>query len=295
MTQIVERNVSPTPKVVGLVVNPRKPKAVEDSEHALAFLKSREISVKHPQPTPERLHAPIDESSLEGSELLVVMGGDGTLLAASRFAAPRGVPMLSIRYGGFGFLAEAEPEELEWALDRVLTGAYRLDRRMMLASELCRRGDMIHQSFALNDVSVTRGALSRIADVRTETGGGYVATYSADGVIVSTPTGSTAYNLSAGGPLVHPGVRVLTITPICPHSLNARSLVLSDAERVTLTLESLDEAMLTADGQVGYPLEQGDVVHITRATLTADLVTLRSSTFYDRLQNRLRWADRFAD
>jgi NAD+ kinase len=297
MNVIVERNTSPAPKAVGLVVNPRKPSAVEDAEHVVSFLEGRGIRVRYPRPVGEAepLHAPIEEEALEGSELLVVLGGDGTLLAASRFAAPRGVPMLSIRYGGFGFLAEAEPDELEWALDRVTTGAYQLDRRMMLATELCRRGEIVHRALALNDVTVSRGALSRVVRVRTETGGGYVATYNADGVIVSTPTGSTAYALSAGGPLVYPSVRILLITPICPHSLNARSLVLSDKERVVLGLESIDEAMLTADGQVGFPVETGDVVHVFRSPITANLAALRTSTFYERLQKRLRWADRFSE
>jgi NAD+ kinase len=284
------------PRIVGLVVNPRKPKAVADALTARSYLESRGIRVRYPHnDDPNQLHAPIGEAMLEGSELLVVLGGDGTLLAASRYAAPRGLPMLSVRYGGFGFLAEVEPPELEGALSRVAAGDFGLDRRMMLASELCRHGEVIQRSFALNDITVTRGALSRVVRVKTEAGGGYLATYNADGVIVSTPTGSTAYSLSAGGPLVHPSVRVVLITPICPHSLNARSLVLSNEETVTLRLESIDEAMLTADGQVGFPVETGDVVRVFKADLTADLVSLRVSSFYDRLQNRLRWGDRFAE
>ena len=287
----------PAPRVVGLVVNPRKPNAVADADRARALLEASGIAVRYPRPEAggEQLHAPIDSAGLDGSELLVILGGDGTLLAASRFAAPRGISMLSIRYGGFGFLAEAEPDELEWALGRVAAGDFDLDRRMMLASELCRAGRVIHSALALNDITVSRGALSRVVRVRTEAGGGYLATYIADGVIVSTPTGSTAYSLSAGGPLVHPAVRVVLITPICPHSLNARSLVLAETVPVTLRLESIDEAMLTADGQVGYPVEAGDVVRVGCTPTTADLVSLRASSFFDRLQRRLRWADRFAE
>lgn len=297
MNTLVERNTSLVPNVIGLIVNPNKTKAVQDAEAASHFCQRRGIEVRYPRPDEleNRPHAPINEDSLEGAQMLVVLGGDGTLLAASRYAAPRGIPMLSVRYGGFGFLAEAETDDLEWALDRVLNGAYSLDRRMMLATELCRRGDVIHRALALNDVTVTRAALSRVVRVRTEAGGGYLATYSADGVIISTPTGSTAYSLSAGGPLVHPGVNVMLITPICPHSLNARSLVLADTEQVTLALESIDEAMLTADGQVGCPVETGDIVHVSRASVTANLVALRFSSFYDRLQTRLHWANRFSD
>jgi NAD+ kinase len=288
---------SPVPRVIGLVVNLRKPRAVKDAEQAMEFLQARGVRVRYPTEAADarRPHPPLHEEGLAGSEMLVVLGGDGTLLAASRYAAPRGLPMLSIRYGGFGFLAEAEPDELEWALDRVLTGHFRRDPRMMLATELVRRGQVVHHSVALNDVTVTRGALSRVVRVRTEAGGGYLATYSADGVIVSTPTGSTAYSLSAGGPLVHPALNVLLITPICPHSLNARSLVLSGGDRVTMALESIDEAMLTSDGQVGQPLEKGDVVHVFKADITADLIALRPSSFYERLQHRLRWSDRFAE
>ena len=291
-----ESFTSKPPAIVGLIVNPRKPRAVIDAERASSFLRAVGLEVRRPNPAGRDLaHAPIDAAQLEDAQLLVVLGGDGTLLAASRFAAPRRIPMLSIRYGGFGFLAEAEPDEMEWALNKIVLGDFGVDRRMMLAIELHRNDQIIHTSSALNDITVSRGALSRLVRVRTEAGGGYLATYSADGVIVSTPTGSTAYSLSAGGPLVHPSVRVMLITPICPHSLNARSLVLADTDPVTLRLESVDEAMLTADGQIGVPVETGDVVKVRRAEITADLVSFRESSFYDRLQNRLRWADRFAD
>jgi NAD+ kinase len=286
---------SSPPRVIGLIVNPRKKRAIEDAERAALFLESRGIAIRYPRPDPDHAHAPIEEETLEGTEMLAVLGGDGTLLAASRYAAPRGIPMLSIRYGGFGFLAEAEPDELEWALDQVANGQYGLDPRMMLETELWRDDRIIHRTFALNDMTVSRGALSRVVRVRTEAGGGYLATYLADGVIVSTPTGSTAYSLSANGPLIHPSVRVMLITPICPHSLNARSLVFGDEETVLLMLESIDEAMLTADGQVGYPVETGDVVRIFKAGITADLVSLRRSSFYERLQKRLHWGDRFSE
>lgn len=280
---------------LGIVVNPHRPKAVEAAGRLQQLLKR--LGVPHRTPCTfdaalARATAELD-AHLSGVDALIVLGGDGTLLAASRYAAPKGIPLLSVRFGGFGFLAEAEPDELEDAVQRLVRGDFSIQERIMLYAELVRGSAATASSLALNDVVVTRGPLSRVVLVRTEVRAGYLATYSGDGVIVSSPTGSTAYSLSAGGPLVDPSVPVILITPICPHSLNARSVVLSDEEQVVMTVESSDEAMMTADGQVGVPLEQGDRILVRRADVKAKLVTFGLKTFYDHLQTRLRWGDTF--
>lgn len=309
---------------LGLVVNPLKPRAVSQAHDLVRWLSERGVDVRVPPfllqpdpmasaeggPVPLRLAVAAgggDEGGplpgtdhpsalgyLDGCDALVVLGGDGTLLTAARYAAPRRIPMLSVRFGGFGFLAEAEPEETQTAVWRVLQGDYVLDERSMLEALLCRSGSEVARDLALNDVVITRGALSRVVLLRTETEHGLLSVYSADGVIVSTPTGSTAYSLSAGGPLVHPLLGVILVTPICPHSLNARSVLLPNSAEVKLTLESSDEAMLTLDGQVGYPVSAGDVVLVRRAAICARLISFGKESFFDRLQSRLRWGDRFS-
>lgn len=280
---------------MGIVVNPHRPKAVEAAGRLQQLLKR--LGVPHRPPCTfdaalARATAELD-AHLAGVDALIVLGGDGTLLAASRYAAPKGIPLLSVRFGGFGFLAEAEPDELEDAVERLVRGDFSIQERIMLYAELVRGSATTASSLALNDIVVTRGPLSRVVQVRTEVRAGYLATYSGDGVIVSSPTGSTAYSLSAGGPLVDPSVPVILVTPICPHSLNARSVVLSDEEEVVMTVESSDEAMMTADGQVGVPLEQDDRILVRRADVKAKLVTFGLKTFYDHLQTRLRWGDTF--
>ncbi|MGQ9524151.1 MAG: NAD(+)/NADH kinase [Armatimonadota bacterium] len=280
---------------VGIVVNPHRPKAVEAASRLEGLL--RRLGVPYRSPCTfdavQGFSTADLDAHLSGVDAVIVLGGDGTLLAASRYAAPKGIPLLSVRFGGFGFLAEAEPDELEEAVQRLVRGEYRVQERTMLYAELVRGSSTVASSLALNDIVVTRGPLSRVVLVRTEVRAGYLATYSGDGVIVSSPTGSTAYSLSAGGPLVHPSVPVILITPICPHSLNARSVVLSDEEQVVMAVESSDEAMMTADGQVGVPLEQGDRITVRRADVKAKLIAFGLKTFYDHLQSRLRWGDTF--
>lgn len=281
---------------IGIVVNPHRPPAVSAASQLAEALRREGVPYRGPcafdAKAPEGV-PPETGAVLQDTDVLVILGGDGSVLASARLAAPNGIPLLAARFGGFGFLAEVEPPDLDAAVRRVLAGDYRIDERTMLRATLIRSGAEVGSSLALNDAVVTRGALSRVTRLRTETGSCYLATYSGDGVIVSTPTGSTAYALSAGGPLVPPTVPVFVITPICPHSLNARSVVLSDEQDVVLTVESSDEAMLTADGQVGVHLQQHDVIRVRKADVKARLITFGESSFYDRLQTRLQWGNRF--
>ncbi|MGQ9824438.1 MAG: NAD(+)/NADH kinase, partial [Desulfotomaculales bacterium] len=222
------------------------------------------------------------------ADCLVVVGGDGTLLGSARKAAPQGIPILGVNIGRIGFLTEIDAPDLFSALDRLLAGEYRIDARMMLEARVYRQGKCIEQSIALNDAVVTKGAFARLIFLETFVGDEYVATYPADGLIVATPTGSTAYSLSAGGPLVSPEVDLMLVTPICPHSLWARPLVIKADRKVRINVNSQkEEVMLTMDGQHGFRLEERDVVVVTRSSFQARFIRIKNKSFYYLLRKKL--------
>lgn len=239
-----------------------------------------------------------DEEDLGQCDALVAVGGDGTLLAATRVAAPHGTPILGVHEGGpasFGFMAETTPARARDAFERLLRGDYHINERLMVACRVRRSGETIAEFSALNDLVVSKAALARMLKMRIWVGGTFIATYGADGIIVATPTGSTAYNLAAGGPLVHPIVQVILLTPICPHTLNVRSLIVGDQEtiQVEIDCDRRDEALLTVDGQVGFELEPGDRVEFYRAPHAARMVALDGANFYQKLHSRLGLGERF--
>lgn len=247
----------------------------------------------------------IDQTQLVASteavyqtDMVIVLGGDGTILRAARTAGPHGTPMLGVHLGQYGFITEIHPPDVKTAIDRVLQGDYRISERMMLHANVTRGEEVIHSTSALNDVVVSKGPLARLLKLHTFVNDKMIATYAADGIIVASPTGSTAYSLSAGGPVVNPNVKVMIITPICPHTLNARSLVVPDNESVQIvgecSMNNEGEIMLTIDGQVGIQLQCGDKVDIRRADYCAKIVYWDQMSFYDKLQRRLKWGERFS-
>ncbi|HEX3000542.1 MAG TPA: NAD(+)/NADH kinase, partial [Armatimonadota bacterium] len=257
---------APPVDLIGIVVNEQKPATVQLGEELHHWLGQRgvtsqiiylgqESGADFRWRTPEGGAPP---RSLFG-DALVVLGGDGTLLAASRIAAPARQPMLGVHMGGFGFLAECEPSEIYTCVERLLTGDYRVGERLMLRAVVEAEGRETRSFLALNDAVIAKGTLSRLLHLNAFVGDEFVAAYAADGLIVSTPTGSTGYSLSAGGPLIHPDVDVLMLTPICSHGLNVRTLVLPAASRIQLTVENAEdsEAVVTIDGQIGVPLNPG--------------------------------------
>lgn len=218
----------------------------------------------------------------------VVIGGDGTLLGAARHYAPLGVPILGVNLGHLGFLTEVEVSSFAEALHRVVKGEYTLDERRMLSVNLCRDGQTIGTYLALNDMVVTRGTFARIITIDVLISGHKADRYRADGIIVASPTGSTAYSLAAGGPVVDPKAEVLVITPICPHSLRGRVMVVPDQEQVEIkVIHGGGEIMLTVDGQVGCPLKPGDVVEVVRSKHTTKLIRLAQRYFYDLFRSRI--------
>jgi NAD+ kinase len=255
------------------------------------WLRRREITVAYDERT-HRALAPEDCEVYDPEtryDLVVVLGGDGTLMSTAR-AQRHGVPILGVNLGGLGFLTEINRGELYPSLVEILAGRFTTEPRSLLDVELERpRGETLSYK-ALNDVVVTKGALARIIDLRIEVDGRLVARYRSDGLILSTPTGSTAYNLSAGGPIVFPSLPVIVLTPICPHTLTHRPLVVPDSSSVELRLETPDqEVYLTVDGQEGTTLEPDDRVAVKSSQVHANLVRISGHSFYDSLRSKLRW------
>ena len=286
---------------VGVVVNPDKADqypATRDAVRALADdLHRRGTAVRVNEAGAaavglESLAAP-EEDLCRWSDALVVVGGDGTILRAARASAARGIPVLGVNVGGFGFLAEVGLERLQEAAASLVEGHYRVDERMMVAAEVVREAATVQRFLALNDMVITKSGYARLMPIRTRINDEHLATYLADGLIVSTPTGSTAYNLSAGGPILAPGVRALVITPICPHTLTARPVVVDAEDVASVEVARAEEGvLLTVDGQVGCPLQGGDVVRVRRAEERARLVRLRPPSFYGLLREKFAWGER---
>lgn len=223
------------------------------------------------------------------ADVLLILGGDGTLLNGARSAAPLGTPVLGINLGGLGFLTELEPSDVYSGLERLLAGQYRIDERMMLKATVIRNNAETESVYALNDVVISKGAFSRMIRLETQVRGASVATYPADGLIIATPTGSTAYSLSAGGPVVSPEIRAIIITPICPHTLYSRPLIVSASEKIAVFLRSKGaEVMLTIDGQRGLKLDNSDKVVIEAAEFGAKLVRIKGRGFFEVLQQKLQ-------
>jgi NAD+ kinase len=227
--------------------------------------------------------------TIEPCDLAIVLGGDGTLLSVARRLRP-GTPILGVNLGGLGFLTEVGRDELYPALASVLAGRYALEARALVDIELERAaGERASYRF-LNDAVIAKSALSRIIQLTVHVDGRLVASYRADGLIVSTPTGSTAYNLSAGGPILHPSLPVTVLTPICPHTFSMRPLVVPGDSRIDVTLETQrEEVYLTLDGQEGTPLAFGDTVRVRSTSARVQLIKVSGRTFYDGIRDKLHW------
>jgi NAD+ kinase len=226
-------------------------------------------------------------------DLIITLGGDGTILAAARVAAPNGIPILGVHMGHFGFIAEIDPGELLDQLDKILAGPPDVQDRMMVRGAVMHGDREVHGAVGLNEVVVNKGARTRMLHFRISLGDEFMTTYHADGVVVATPTGSTAYALSAGGPLIEPTVRALLVAPICPHTLAARPLIIPATETVELAVESdAGEVLFMADSDCVAPLAPGDRVVVRCADYSARFVTLHRDSFYRKVRTRLLWGGR---
>ncbi len=226
-------------------------------------------------------------------ELIIVLGGDGTLLSVGRIFAATGTPILSVNLGFLGFLTEVRLGDLYATLESWCQNCHSLDARSMLHSELWRQGRAHSAYEAVNDIVVTKGDIARMGNFTVELDGRKVASFRADGVIVSTPTGSTAYSLAANGPILTPDVDAMVITPICPHLLTLRPIVVRGDSCVIVRTEAIPHvALLTVDGQHAVELEVGDEIHCQRSEHTVNLVRLAEGGFFDALRNKLSWGER---
>lgn len=236
----------------------------------------------------------VDSAELAArSDLIVVLGGDGTLLHAARLCVRQEVPILGVNLGTLGFMVEVPRQELFSTMERVLAGNFALERRTRFEVELWREGERLSSTEVLNDVVMNKNALARIADIHVRVGGAALTTYNADGVIVATPTGSTAYSLAAGGPIVHPSIAGVLVVPICPHTLTQRPIVIPDHEDVELILASDSEMFVTLDGQSGQPLKLDDRIVVRRSRASTVLIRATQSSYYDVLRSKLRWGTRW--
>ena len=226
------------------------------------------------------------------AEMIIVLGGDGTLISVARLIEGRNIPILGVNRGGLGFLTEVTMEELYPLLERVLAGEMMIDERILLNTHIHRQGERITQYTAVNDIVVNKGALARIIELEVYIDRQYVITFRADGLIISTPTGSTAYSLAAGGPIVHPAMGALILTPICPHTLTHRPIVLPDDVKieVILNVDNVD-VHATLDGQVGFALKYRDVVEVRKSHHKVQLIRSPSRSYYQILRTKLKWGE----
>jgi NAD+ kinase len=229
----------------------------------------------------------------EKVDLLMVLGGDGTLLAAARALGGHDVPILAVNLGALGFLTSVTLDELYPVLEQVLAGKQRISNRMMLEATITHNGTVGEPRAALNDAVVNKSAMARMLDFDVYIDKNHVGHYRADGLIVSTPTGSTAYSLAAGGPIIHPALDAFVITPICPHMLTNRPLVVSDTARVQVDVSAAEEpAYLTLDGQTGVQLGPNDRVTVTKSAHKVQLVRPMDKSYFEILRSKLRWGER---
>ena len=286
-------------KRIGIVLKPHQPDALQTICELVQWLGERGIALSGgPEIDRERIEhktgCPVEEvesDKLAGSvDLILVLGGDGTMIATSRMIGDLEVPVLGVNYGGLGYLAEFRIEELYAALESILSDNYRLDKRVMLAVELLRGNERITSNRVLNDVVINKSALARIIEIEAYLNEQLVNSFRADGLIISTPTGSTAYNLSAGGPVVFPSMNAVVITPICPFTLSNRPLVVPDDAVIELRLKTdHEDVSLTLDGQVGFPLKVEDRVVIRKSPTTFNLIQPANRNYFEVLRDKLRW------
>ena len=294
----------PIIKTVGIVSKPNVTAAVEIVPKLLEWLNDRGIGVRMDGETASHAGAPTSGSAgpiagfsreevPEGCDLIIVLGGDGTLLSAARAIGRREIPLFPVNLGGLGFLTAISIDELFPELERAFRGEHRIAKRKLLTTEVVRDGQVVASYDALNDAVLTKAAMARMIDLDAHVDEQFVCAYKADGLIISTPTGSTAYSLSAGGPIIFPSVPAICITPICPHMLTNRPVIVPETSVVRVTSRGPDASVfLTIDGQVGTPIHEGDVLVCRSSQYSLHLVRPPRMMFFDVLRQKLKWGER---
>jgi len=287
-------------KKCGIVANKRKPDIGGLVSGLASWLETRSVTALVWDDLAGVLEhgalRPLDQVAGQ-SDIVIALGGDGTLLRAARAVGERMIPVLGVNVGSLGFLTEVTVSEMYESLEEILSGGFRYEDRMNVQGAVYRNGKQIENVTALNDIVINKGALSRVIEINLAVDCGYVTTYTADGLIISTPTGSTAYSLSAGGPIVNPAIEAIIATPICPHTLAVRPMILAPTQELSVdlwaghSLHGEPEVKLTVDGQVGFDLLSGDRIVFTKSEQKSRLVLSGYRTFYEVLSSKLKWGD----
>ena len=277
---------------IGIISKQNKPEAIQVVKELVSWLKDHKVecfvepdmaqSVPHPSLDKEEMPRAVD--------MVVVLGGDGTLLAAARTLRKKRIPLLGVNLGGLGFLTEITLDELYPMLEAILRGDYKTDERMLLDIRVWRKEKIIDEFTVLNDVVINKGALARIIELETSVDNAYLTTFRADGLVIATPTGSTGYSLSAGGPIVYPSLKSIIITPICPHNLTNRPIIVPKEAAIGVTLRSGDaEVFLTLDGQVGFKMRLHDRIEVQMGEGFVSLIKSPTRGYFEVLRAKLMW------
>lgn len=283
-------------KTIGILAKPNFPGVAATLQDLVPWLRERQ---KEPLLDPLITSFSIGEHTpnlksgfMDQGDMLLVFGGDGTMLRAARLVARHPIPILGINVGGLGFLTEITPDDVYPALEKVFRGDFRIEERLMLHSRVYSRTETVADTVALNDVVISKGTLAGMVTLEISIGEEFLTAIRGDGLIISTPTGSTGYSLSSGGPIVNPSVHAMILTPISPHTLTHRPIVVPQTEVVQVVLRSKDEgAVASFDGQSGHPLREGDTVAVQALDTRAQFIRFPDKTFYQVLRQKLKWGE----
>lgn len=280
-------------KKIGIIIKKNKPEGIDLAKDLIGWLAERDIETLFDEEVVPELN--IDKGYTpaqiaEQADFIIVLGGDGTLISVARLVGRKSTPILAVNLGNLGFLTEITVKEIFPVMERILAGDYSLEERMMIKATIYRDGKKITEYSALNDVVISKGSIARIIDIETTIDDQFLTLYRVDGLIFSTPTGSTGYSLAAAGPIAYPTLKAIIITPICPFTLNNRPIIIPDDSKVRITLKTENvDYLLTMDGQVAYELKAEDTVTIEKATTVTRLIKSPYRDYYEVLRTKLQW------
>jgi NAD+ kinase len=283
-------------KRIGIIAKKNKPEAIEVTSRLLLWLKERGIEVVLDEDIASQVMPTrgVEKAEIPSQvDMVIVLGGDGTLLSVARLPGIENIPIVGVNLGAMGFLTEIPLEELYSTLEKILQGHYEKDRRMTLQAVVRREGKAVASYSVLNDAVINKGAVARIIDLEISINGRYLTTFKADGLILCTPTGSTGYSLSAGGPIIHPSLDCIGLTPICSHTLTNRPLILPDTVTVDVLIKSRhDKVFLTLDGQEGLSLKPDDSISVKKSPNYITLIKSPYRNYFEVLKTKLKWGER---
>jgi len=280
-------------KKIGVFCKPKAPSATDILGRLIPWLRKQNCHIFLDTGTAAIINETSSYEKREISQqadLLIVLGGDGTLLSIARAAHPHNIPILAVNLGSLGFLAEISIDELYPTLENILAGKFEIENRMLLNACIWRNGEKVEDHNVLNDVVINKGAVARVINLQVLVNGQYMTSYRADGLIIATPTGSTAYSLSAGGPIIHPSMHTLVLSPICPFTLTNRSILIPDQSIIQVKLAAeYDDVRVTLDGQEGYDMKAEDILEIKKTKTSLQLIRGPNKNYYQILRDKLHW------